>query len=217
MRKGGEDGFALGLHEPAFFLSSNLHFVWLWMFHFAGILASPRGTSQKVTLLFCDGLLGWKFVLVQHWKKPKALEGLGLSWNIHFQRGKQKPFLGSPPVMRRFTRFNGGMSQPAWPHVQGVLAVPGQSPASPAGTTPPHFKNVNSWEDDFFPFSHHFIMMAKKREKNKLLWKQHCFQWRWATSYAGDAIGAMLVRGAVGGSIGQPGGPWEKRGGWFPK
>lgn len=78
MREGGQDGFALGLHKPAFSFQFAL-FVWLRIFHFSGILMLPLGVGRKVTVLFRDGVYGQKFVVVQCWKKPKAPEGPGLS------------------------------------------------------------------------------------------------------------------------------------------
>lgn len=109
--------------------------------------------------------------------------------------------------MKGFTRFN-GTSRPARPRVQGVLggpAVPRQSPVSPARRTPLHFRNLNSREDAFFPFPHHFIMIAKKPPKLNCHEKRNIWN---------GAEGPPMLETPCGlcWSMGRLGGPWGNSG-----
>lgn len=73
----------------------HLCLVWLQMFLFFGILASPLGFGQKVTLLLHDGLLSQKFVLVQHWKKYPNPPKSGIMLKHPFSVGKAKTLPGA--------------------------------------------------------------------------------------------------------------------------
>lgn len=75
--------------------SFHLCLVWLQMFLFFGILTSPLGFGQKVTLLLRDGLLSQKFVLVQHWKKYPNPPKSGIISKHPFSVGKAKTFPGA--------------------------------------------------------------------------------------------------------------------------